>query len=119
MKILFSIMAAGLLVAGCATTKNLESRKAERAAAYAALPPEMKSFVDHGQIKVGMPEDAVYIAWGAPSQMVRSENQNEAATVRVYRGGYLEETRYWAGWPIIPTTRAGACICVATNCNNN
>ena len=98
MKILFSILTAGLLITGCATTKNLESRKAERAAAYTALSPEMKALVDRGQIKIGMPEDAVYIAWGAPSQIVRSENQNESATIWIYRGGYLEETRYWAGW---------------------
>ncbi len=99
MKILLAIVAAGLLVAGCATTRTtVESRKNERAAAYSALSPEIKELVDRGQIKVGMPEDAVYIAWGAPSQIVRSENQNEAATIWVYRGGYLEETRYWAGW---------------------
>ena len=98
MKILFAIAVASLLVTGCATTKTLESRKSERAAAYASLSPEMKEFVDRGQIKVGMPEDTVYIAWGAPSQIVRSENPNEAATIWIYHGGYLEETRYWAGW---------------------
>jgi hypothetical protein len=98
MKTVFVAMFVCLLTTGCATTKNLESRKTERGAAYAALLPEMKSLVDKGQIKVGMPEDAVYIAWGPPSQILQTENQNEAATVWVYRGGYLEETRYWAGW---------------------
>ena len=98
LRLLSPLILVSLLVAGCATTKTLESRKNERAAAYAALPPEMKSFVDHGQIKIGTPEDAAYIAWGTPSQIVRSESQNESAVIWIYRGGYLEETRYWAGW---------------------
>ena len=51
-----------VLLAGCATS-TIESRKKERAATYGALPLEQKEFVDKGQIKVGMSQDAVYIAW--------------------------------------------------------
>lgn len=86
-----------LVVAGCATS-SIEKRKNERSAAYASLTPEMKSLVDKGQIKAGMTQDAVYMAWGAPAQILQSENQGGAATTWIYRGGYLEETRYWAGW---------------------
>ncbi len=53
----------GLCATGCATS-TIESRSRERAAAYAALSPEWRDLVSHGQIKVGMPMDAVYVAWG-------------------------------------------------------
>jgi hypothetical protein len=89
---------AGLLLVGCASHNTIQTRKQERAAAYSSLSPEAKALVDQGQIKVGMPMDAVYIAWGPPAEILRSENEAGAATVWIYRGGYLEETRYWAGW---------------------
>ena len=88
------ILAAGLLLAGCATS-TIESRKQERAAAYTAFPPDVKDFVNNGQIKVGMSEDAVYIAWGQPSEILRNEAGNAAETIWLYYGGWMQETRYW------------------------
>lgn len=93
----FVILLAGVLLTGCATTNSIESRKQERAAAYAAFTPEFKSFVDAGQIRRGMTEDAVYIAWGKPAQVLQQEDQNGVATVWLYEGGWMEETRYWIG----------------------
>ena len=90
----FIILAAGLLLAACATS-TVESRKKERAAAYATLPPDLKSFVDKGQIKVGMSEDVVYIAWGQPAEILHSESGNAAESTWLYYGGWMEETRYW------------------------
>jgi len=96
---LFCLTVSGiLLVAGCATTSSIQSRKVERSAACASLAPEMKSLVDAGQIKAGMTQDAVYMAWGQPAQILQSGSENGEATTWIYRGGYLEETRYWAGW---------------------
>ena len=91
----FIILAAGLLLAACATS-TVESRKKERAAAYATLPPDVKSLVDNGQIKAGMSEDAVYIAWGSPSEILRSETGSTAQSTWLYYGGWMEETRYWS-----------------------
>jgi len=85
-----------LLATGCATSNTLASRKAERTAAYTVLPDEMKALVDEGKIKVGMPQDAVYIAWGKPAQILQNESEAGGATVWIYEGGYLEETRYWS-----------------------
>ena len=95
-KVLSFILLAGLLATGCATTgKTVESRKKERAAGYAALSQEFKSLVDTGQIRKGMNEDAVYIAWGKPAQVLQQENAQGRATIWLYEGGWLEETRYW------------------------
>ncbi|MDW8310326.1 MAG: hypothetical protein RMK20_13210 [Verrucomicrobiales bacterium] len=87
-----------LCIAGCATTNPIEARKQERAAAYAALPPETRALVDAGQIRTGMSEDAVYIAWGRPHQIAQQQDANGLVTVWIYEGGWMQETRYWSGW---------------------
>lgn len=98
MKPMFRLLAGlgGLLVvAGCATQPTVESRRSERAAAYAALPPEQRELVDQGQIKVGMNEDAVYIAWGAPAQKLQSEDAAGRVTTWLYQGTTTDE---FVGW---------------------
>lgn len=91
-------LALTLLLVGCATSANrFEKRRAERISAYNALSPEFKTAVDRGEIKVGMPEDAVYIAWGPPAQILRSGNAQGEITRWLYTGSYMEEYRYWTG----------------------
>src|SRR4051812_48813987 len=89
-----SIFLLGLLVTGCATS-NVNSRKAERQLAYATLTPGQRALVDQGQIQIGMPMDAVYIAWGKPSQIIRGESPTGAATTWIYSGTTWQEQRYW------------------------
>jgi len=90
------LLLAALLLAGCASSNTVAKRRAERAAAYAALDQEQRDLVDHGQIKVGMTPDAVYIAWGRPAQILQSEDQQGAVTIWLYEGGWMEESRYWS-----------------------
>jgi len=85
----------GLLLTGCATS-TVETRKREKAAAYTALAEDQKAMVDSGQIKVGMNEDAVYIAWGKPAEVLHREDESGAATIWLYHSGWMDETRYWA-----------------------
>ncbi|MHB8519136.1 MAG: hypothetical protein ACYDH9_00130 [Limisphaerales bacterium] len=85
-----------LVLAGCATT-TVETRKKERQAVYDALPPDLKKCVDNRQVKVGMSDDAVYIAWGQPSEILHSGDQNGEATTWIYYGSYMQETPVWAG----------------------
>lgn len=95
MKSIFICLA--LVLAGCATTNDFQKRKTDRLAAYNTLSPEFKTAVDQGQIKVGMPEDAVYIAWGAPAQILRSGTEQGEITRWLYTGSYMQEYRYWTG----------------------
>lgn len=88
------LMASCLLVAGCATS-TVESRRTEKLSSYTTFSPETKQLVDSGQIKVGMPADAIYIAWGAPSEVLQSEDEHGAVTTWLYHGSYMEEYRYW------------------------
>ncbi|PYM16250.1 MAG: hypothetical protein DME18_01935 [Verrucomicrobia bacterium] len=84
-----------LLLAGCASS-TIESRKKERAAAYAALPQQERELADKGQIQTDMSQDAVYIAWGPPAQILQNQSGNNGVqTVWLYEGTTMQETRYW------------------------
>lgn len=87
-----------LLLAGCATS-NVQSRRNERLSSYEALDPEVRMLVDQGKIRTGMSEDAVYIAWGQPDQILQSEDEAGPKTVWIYQGTYMEEHRYWRARP--------------------
>src|SRR5947208_7445682 len=86
---------------GCATS-TIQKRKQERAATYSALAPEVQTLVDQGKIKVGMPMDAVYVAWGKPSQVVQGESSQGPITTWLYYGTTFEEYRYWSYRPEYP-----------------
>ena len=93
--VLLGLSAALCLGSGCATS-TIESRREERIAAYENLSPEEQRLVDSGQIRIGMSADAVYIAWGAPAQVVERQDQEGHVTTWLYAGSYMEENRYWA-----------------------
>ena len=84
-----------VFLSGCATS-TVESRKKERQAAYNSLSPEENQLVDLGQIKVGMSQDAVYIAWGPPAEILQGQSGNSGVqTTWLYYGTTMQETRYW------------------------
>jgi hypothetical protein len=43
-----------------------------------------------------MTQDAVYIAWGKPAEVLESEDQNGHITSWRYYGSWMQESRYWA-----------------------
>jgi hypothetical protein len=91
-----ALLVGCLLAAGCRTS-TIDTRRAERQAAYDALPHEWQEIVDQGQIRVGMPMDAVFIAWGQPAETLESQARDGSITVTwLYHGAWLEKTRYWA-----------------------
>jgi len=104
LSLLSSLVLASLLVSGCARS-SLDSRKQERFGAYSGLAEESKQLVDEGKIKVGMTEDAVYIAWGEPTEILHAESEKGASTTWLYEGTYLEQYRYWRDDPVYPGRR--------------
>lgn len=88
------LLFAALAFAGCARS-TIQTRKQEKVAAYAALPPEEQQMVDQGRIRIGMSMDAVYIAWGPPAEVLESESAEGHVTSWIYHGAWMEETRYW------------------------
>ena len=83
-----------LLFSGCKST-TIESRRTQRAQAYAALSPEQQRFVDTGEIRSGMNEDAVFIAWGPAWEILRGETDGQLLTTWIYRGTWWDEQTYW------------------------
>jgi hypothetical protein len=51
--------------------------------------------VDQGQIKSGMSEDAVYVAWGKPSEVLKGESGGNSMTTWLYARTAAQERRYW------------------------
>jgi hypothetical protein len=90
-----ALVICSLLVSSCATS-SVESRKQERAAAYSALSPEDRQLVDQGQIKVGMSPDAVFLSWGRPDEVLENETREGHATIWLYTGTVMQETRHWS-----------------------
>ena len=103
MRIGSSLLLSVLLLSGCATS-SIESRRNERASSYATLSPEFKTLVDQGQIRRGMTQDAVYIAWGKPAQILQQEDQRGQVTFWLYHGGWIESNRYWTRHSYYPVT---------------
>lgn len=102
-KQIFLILLGVWLVTGCATS-TIESRRLEREASFSALSPEFQTLVNAGEIRRGMSQDAVYVAWGKPSQILQREDQQGVVTAWLYHGGWMEETRYWPRHSRIPIT---------------
>ena len=94
-----ALLALACLVLTSCARSTIESRKQERYAAYSALNPDFKTKVDRGQIDVGMPQDAVYIAWGKPSQTVTAEDTQGRKVTWIYMGTRLESYHYWTSGP--------------------
>lgn len=94
------VLTAALLVSGCASPvatdpKEIARRRAERATAYAALAPEQQALVDQGQIRVGMSQDAVFIAWGKSAQVLRSGDASGEVTTWLYEGTTTDNYLTW------------------------
>lgn len=88
------------LMVGCSTTapndpKSVAKRKGERSAVYAALPADQQAAVDQGQIKVGMSEDAVYLAWGKPAQVLKGGDASGEYTTWLFQGTATDSYRTW------------------------
>lgn len=88
------VLVALLTLSGCATS-TIEERRAERSAAYEQLAPDQKTRVDGGDIEVGMSEDAVYIAWGKPDQVLQSGDKSGRVTTWLYEGTTTDTHYRW------------------------
>jgi hypothetical protein len=106
MKAIALLALASLVLSGCARS-TIESRKQERYAAYSALNPNFRTKVDQGQIDIGMPKDAVYIAWGKPSQTITAQGPEGSKVTWVYMGTRLESYHYWTQGPSYGYYRKG------------
>jgi hypothetical protein len=75
------ISASAIILTGCSTT---ESRISEHPDIYQSLSPRDQELVSRGQIRVGMPENAVWLAWGSPDQKAAGAMRGRSTETWVY-----------------------------------
>ncbi len=69
------------ILAGCTT---IDTRIAERQQAFQSMSPRDQALVQQGRIHEGMTQDAVYIAWGPPSQRLPGRNRGAIVETWIY-----------------------------------
>jgi hypothetical protein len=74
-------IASIFILTGCTTT---ETRIAERSEAFHRLSPADQTLVTQGRIREGLSQDAVYIAWGPPSERVPGRNRGAIVETWIY-----------------------------------
>lgn len=85
MKTLICALSAGLLLASCAPSTP-QYRIQKEPQKFEALTPKHRELVEKGQITRGMPRDAVYLAWGKPSQVFQGSKKGRSAERWDYAG---------------------------------
>src|SRR3954463_15597220 len=70
-----------LFFTSCTT---VETRIAEKQESFRQMSPTDQALVQQGRIREGMSQDAVYIAWGPPSQRVPGRNRGSIVETWVF-----------------------------------
>ena len=91
--LLFSFAAVGLCLTSCET---LENRISEHQDIFNSLSPRDQALVRQGQIRSGMPTDAVWLAWGSPDQKATGEMRGRPTETWIY---VQYATGYGYGYP--------------------
>src|SRR5690348_1221363 len=76
-----SLLASAIALTSCSTT---ESRISEHPEIFNSLPRRDQQLAQQGQIRTGMRQDAVWLAWGEPDQKAQGEMRGRATETWVY-----------------------------------
>src|SRR5207302_2588415 len=77
----FGAAVSAIVLTSCSTT---ESRISEHPEIYQSLSPRDQELVSHRQIRVGMPQSAVWLAWGSPDQKAAGAMRGSSTETWVY-----------------------------------
>ena len=97
MKTIFSALAAAIVMVSCAPSTP-QARIQQSPQMFERLSEKHKSLVERGQISRGMQPDAVYLAWGHPSNTMMGS----------YKGKNSERWDYTGSRPIYTTNFFGS-----------
>ena len=86
------LVVAGVVV-GC--TSSIADRRQARLDSYRTLSPAERAVVDGGLVQVGLAEDAVYIAWGKPTQVFATQNKGRNEVHWLYFQNVPVGSHYW------------------------
>ena len=91
-----ALVAGAVVLTGCSTT---ESRISEHPDLFQSLSPNDQALVSRGQIRVGMPENAVWLAWGSPDQKAVGAMRGRPTQTWVYMNTTSYGYGYGYGYP--------------------
>jgi hypothetical protein len=77
----FGLCAGAMILAGCST---VETRISDRPDIYQSLSARDQALVSHGQIRIGMPQSGVWLAWGSPDQKVTGNMRGHETETWIY-----------------------------------
>ncbi len=100
-----ALFSSFLFLTGCST---VESRIRDNPAIFQSLSPADQTLVRTGQIRTGLDQDTVYLAWGRPDHIRHEVRKSQATETWTYQGAYVQEIpryRYYPGdwWYGIPS----------------
>ena len=77
----FGVAASALTLASCSTTETRISRHPE---IYQTLPSRDQALVSQGQIRAGMSQNAVWLAWGSPDRKIVGNMRGRPTETWIY-----------------------------------
>jgi hypothetical protein len=84
MKFITSGAAFGLTALCLVSCSTTESRIAEHRDLFSSLSPGDQQLVAAGQIRTGMPQSAVWLAWGSPDQKAVGQMRGQMTETWIY-----------------------------------
>lgn len=85
MKKFIAILSMGLLLTSCVPSTP-QTRIQREPGKFEALSSKQRALVEQGQISRGMPQDAVYLAWGRPSRVFQGSKNGKLTERWDYAG---------------------------------
>jgi hypothetical protein len=77
----FGVTTSALILAGCSTP---QSRISDHPDIYQGLSSRDQALVNHGQIRSGMSQNAVWLAWGSPDRKIIGNMQGHPTESWIY-----------------------------------
>ncbi len=87
---------SALFLAGCSTT---QTRIADHPDLFQSLSANDQALVSRGEIRTGMPQNAVWLAWGSPEQKAAGEMRGKSSETWIYMNYYSDPYPYGFGYP--------------------
>lgn len=84
---IFTLLIAGLVLAGCSTVK---SRIKEKQAVFDSLAPVEQANIQQGVVEIGYTQDMVYMAMGRPDKVRDRATARGTQTIWIYNQYYQE-----------------------------
>ena len=98
MKQLILLLISGLLASSCVPSTP-QTRIQQNPAMFGALSPKDQNLVQQGTLAKGMPQDAVWLAWGPPAQRFEGFQSGKVSERWDYSGSYpVYSQQFYGGY---------------------